>query len=187
MPGRPSWALLWACRSCFSRLTSLPFRLIKFTTRTVRPRDVRIPARGALQIPTHPPASPPPGHPQQGHQHLGGYRHSARIQRAMWGWKGSLVCKEPGLPFAGTWPLLFAGKNIHFPINHSGLAPCSAWCSAGLCSRSEQPPSTSGCLRWQLLAWWQLFAWWQHPSPCWLGLGGVGALLVPPDTSLVLV
>lgn len=123
MPERPSWMLLWACQSCFICLMSLPFRLIEFTTRPVRPRDVRVPARGALQIAPHPSASPPPGHPQQGHQHLGGYQHAACIQI--------------------TSP---------FPIHRSGSAPCSAWRSAGPGSRSEQPPSGSGCPRWQLLA-----------------------------------
>ncbi|XP_056354072.1 5'-AMP-activated protein kinase subunit beta-2 isoform X3 [Oenanthe melanoleuca] len=43
---------------------------VQLPTGTLWPRDVCIPARGALQIPTHPSTSPPPGHPQQGHQYL---------------------------------------------------------------------------------------------------------------------
>lgn len=33
-----------------------------------------------------------------------------------WGWKGSPVCREPGLLLAGAWPLAFPGKSITFPL-----------------------------------------------------------------------
>lgn len=78
-----------------------------------------------------------------------------------WGWKGSPVCWEPGLPLA------VPGKSIAFPLNHTGLAPCSVPVQNS--QRQQQlrlPEVVAPCDGWG----------WE-----------VRALLFPCDTTLLLV